>query len=831
MIGGSTNSTGAGALREGTVVGGYTLGRQLGAGEMGDVYRATGKDGAEVAIKILKLGMAGPGSEIEQRFAREAKLCAALQHPNLVSVSDHGTHEGAPFFVMPLLRGVDLDGWLLTTGPLCPEVAVAIVLQACAGVRAAHEAGVVHRDLKPANIFLDETNEEIRTVVCDFGVAKVRDEDGSLTASGAVLGTPLYMSPEQLINSKRVDARCDVWALGMVLYHALAGTSAFHETRSIGDLILALNQNAVPPIQQRAPWVSPALARVVHAALLPLDKRLATVRDLEEALLRWAPGERRLTRDKLAPIPQDRKAQVATLASLPADARELDHQADDTLVDPKLPAADAQTEPADTYVGRTLAGRYRIVVRIGSGGMGAVYEAIDTEASEDPRVVALKVMHPEAGARATETIRRFLREAKASSRIESAHVARFIDSGVDPSTGAPFIVMERLRGRDLATHLATSGALDVGPTIALFLQACDALASRARARHRSSRHQTVEPLPARRGLDHHAQGMRFRHRQAARQRGRSRMRRPSSRAAAGSSGHPSTCRPSRRRARRTSTSAPTCSAWRSRCTSLSRECARGTDARAWARSSSRSAPRTFHRSPRSRRGSTSGSARSSPRRWSATSRSASRRYASLATALERFADRQTVTQEDLVAMPVARRSLVVRPTTSGDATHLDAKATGDAVSVTANDETNIATPPGRRRRWPAVVAIGVVLAGAAGVTFAVRGKPDRPITQVPPQPAQGALGVVSAFVPPVASSAPPVEKATIAASASASASAPSSLPRLQRPRGDAPAVDGKRAGTTSTTSATSVTPPATPVGSAGSTVGRGGTATDLPIGQ
>ena len=120
-------------------------------------------------------------------------LCRTLAHPNVVAVSDHG--EQSPYLVMSLLRGKDLEECLGATGPLRPEVAVAIMLQACAGVRAAHEAGIVHRDLKPANVFIDERpNNEVSAVICDFGVAKVFDEDGALTASGAVLGTPLYMA-------------------------------------------------------------------------------------------------------------------------------------------------------------------------------------------------------------------------------------------------------------------------------------------------------------------------------------------------------------------------------------------------------------------------------------------------------------------------------------------------------------------------------------------------------------------------------------------------------------------------------------------------------------
>jgi len=449
---------------------GYRLGTKLGEGAMGEVYQATAPNGVEVAIKILRAGVAG--LDVERRFRREAMLCAALRHPHVVAVSDYGVHQGAPYFVMSLLRGSDLEQCVAEVGALRPEVAVAIILEACAGVRAAHESGIVHRDLKPANIFLHAKNQnELVAVVCDFGVAKVYDEDGALTASGSILGTPIYMAPEQLLDSKRVDARCDVWALGMVLYQALAGSAAFQDVRSVGDLILALNECRVPHLQDRAPWVPPALTRVVHAALLPLDRRIATIHELELALLRWSPAVGPLRPTDLVALDATRRANVATRANPPTHAGELTGQGDDTVVS-DLPSDRAVP---DLNLGRTLADRYRIVTRIGSGGMGAVYEAVDTLEGAESRVVAVKMMQQELGAGGLETIRRFLREAKASARIVSPHVTRFLDSGVDAASGSPFLVMERLRGKDLAALLATTGALDPGAGVALFLQACDAL--------------------------------------------------------------------------------------------------------------------------------------------------------------------------------------------------------------------------------------------------------------------------------------------------------------------------------------------------------------------
>ena len=822
-------------LSAGSVVGDYTVVRKLGSGAMGEVHEAVGRSGERVALKLLH---ATAGSvDGQRRFVREARLCAELRHPNVVSVSDHGVHAGSPFFVMPLLRGRDLEQWLAATGALRPEVAVAIVLQACAGVRAAHEAGIVHRDLKPANVFLDERGGDIRVTVCDFGVAKVCDEDGSLTASGAVIGTPLYMAAEQLLNSKRVDARCDVWALGMILYTLLTGCPALEHKRSIGDLVLALNENAIPPVQTRAPWVTPALARVVHAALLPIDQRLATVQALEDALLRWAPGERRLTLEQLVPVPEERKAVVATRATLPRDATELQEQGDDTVGGDEH----APDEGPDTFLGRSLADRYRVVARIGSGGMGAVYEAIDTSVLEraetrgqspfaigdDTRVVAVKVMHPEQGPRALDAIRRFLREAKASSRIESAHVTRFLDSGVDAATGAPFLVMERLRGRDLATHLATSGALEVGPAVTLFLQACDAL----RAAHALGIvHRDIKPS----NLFLHEEGRSVSLKVCdfgiAKQLTRDGVEASTELTRTGGMiGSPLYMSPEQAKSaknvdERTDifslalTLHETLSGvrpWEGR-TSMGEiivaVCTENVPALAalapWVDSELSAVLEK------------------------GLQRDVANRFATIddfAKALERFGERRPLAQEDLVGIPSVRRARAgaqqrgwdgaVSPVTQGGM-----KITGDAVSVTS------ASGPARHRsrRLTALGVVGLVVASATAAVLAVR--PKVGATDARPTLAQDgpSVALAAASLPSsVASVGSAAASGSATASANAAAASSGPIAASTKPAsGKRPtsALDAGHGATTST-AMTSVTAPTTPPTSS---VGRGFTATDIP---
>ncbi len=285
-------SSPAETLAPGTSLGpGYVVTRRLGGGAMGSVYEAHAAGGARVAIKVLqspsKPGGPGDAEERRARFLREAAVSATLRHPNVVPVLDHGIDDerSLPYLVMPLLEGEDLAAVLDRVGTLEPETAIAIIVQACEGLAAAHARGVVHRDVKPSNLFLERTGDgNLVTVrVTDFGLAKALDGSpdgagaaggrGALTATGRFMGTPQYVSPEQAISAKHVDLRTDVYSLAMSLYHALSGRPAFAHVRSFMGLVLELTAHEAPHLQSAAPWVSPAVTRIVHAALLR-DPRL-----------------------------------------------------------------------------------------------------------------------------------------------------------------------------------------------------------------------------------------------------------------------------------------------------------------------------------------------------------------------------------------------------------------------------------------------------------------------------------------------------------------------------------------------------------------------------
>ena len=319
------------SLPPGTLLGGkYLLGKKLGAGGMGTVFEATDPRGDLVAVKTLLVGPSavGAAAETRARFEREVSATARIHHRNVLSQLDHGVDDatGAPYLVMPRARGEDLAQLLTRLTVLEPSVAVPLIVQACRGVAAGHAAGVVHRDIKPSNLFLEEEDGVLVVKVADFGLAKVQNAGiDSLTNSGAAMGTPHYMSPEQAQDAKRVDARTDVYSLGMVLYHALTGRPAF--TTSGGFMSFLIGQAAVPHVQETAPWVRADLARAVHAAVLrAADARWPDLEEFELGLtmaVGFDMANAPLCKASIAPLSRATRADVALRAPLPVHWRDL----------------------------------------------------------------------------------------------------------------------------------------------------------------------------------------------------------------------------------------------------------------------------------------------------------------------------------------------------------------------------------------------------------------------------------------------------------------------------------------------------------------------------
>jgi len=267
----------------------YRIASVLGSGGMGTVFEGCHLElEHRVAIKVLHPEYAGQ-HDATRRFAREAKAAAALLSPHAVRVFDAGTlPNGLPFIVMEYLEGVDLGSYLEVRGPLPPDEALAILEDVCSAVGEAHERGIVHRDLKPQNIFLAEDREGNCTVkVLDFGLAKAQGLDGvgdrSLTEARTLMGTPHYMSPEQIRDAKTVDARTDVWALGVCLYKMLSGKFPF-DGKNVSVLYSEILNGTPALIASVKPDVPPAIDALLRRCLARDGTRIPNAKVLLTAL-------------------------------------------------------------------------------------------------------------------------------------------------------------------------------------------------------------------------------------------------------------------------------------------------------------------------------------------------------------------------------------------------------------------------------------------------------------------------------------------------------------------------------------------------------------------
>ena len=270
----------------------YVITRHLGEGGMGIVFEALHvRLRQPVALKFLKpAALAFP--ESVTRFEREARATGQLRGPHVAHVLDVDVDDqGLPYIVMELLTGRDLDAEMqLRPGPFPISEAVDYVVQACAGMAEAHALGIVHRDLKPSNLFLAEDEDGTRTLkVLDFGISKMMQLPSSVTSTCVSMGTPLYMSPEQVRSSKYVDQRTDVWSLGVMLYELLAGVPPFSGTAT--SCIAAIIADDVPLLSTFRADVPEALVAALAKALQKdVSQRYADVYAFAEALAPFALG-------------------------------------------------------------------------------------------------------------------------------------------------------------------------------------------------------------------------------------------------------------------------------------------------------------------------------------------------------------------------------------------------------------------------------------------------------------------------------------------------------------------------------------------------------------
>ena len=265
-------------LSAGATIGAYAIVERIASGGFGTVYRASDPVGAEVALKVLHADLCD-SREAVARFEREVRAVGRLRHPHVARIHDVGrTGQGVPFFAMELLHGTDLRGRVRAAGRLGAAEVERVLAPLCDALAAAHDKGIVHRDVKSSNVFLAGD----RVVLLDFGVAKLIDDSGErVTATHRIVGSPPCMAPEQILG-ERVDARTDVYALGVLAYELLTGRVPFAHSNPAA--VYDMHLDAPPPLPSRRAPVDAALDALVCRAMAkdPGD-RFASARELAAA--------------------------------------------------------------------------------------------------------------------------------------------------------------------------------------------------------------------------------------------------------------------------------------------------------------------------------------------------------------------------------------------------------------------------------------------------------------------------------------------------------------------------------------------------------------------
>lgn len=282
-----------------TVAGRYKVTKLIGLGGMGAVYEGEHLGiGKKVALKFVDREFAHT-EQVASRFAREARAASAIESDHIVQVFDAGMDEDRPYIVMELLRGEDLGRMLRRTNKLPVPEALNIVAQVLRGLADAHEAGIVHRDLKPDNVFLTERRSDAFVKIVDFGISKIeRTSTGTtplaLTQKGTVLGTPLYMSPEQAQAAPDLDGRTDLYSVGAILFESLAGRPP-HVGETYEQIIVSICMTDAPDLRNVDPEVPEAVARFVRRALSrDRTKRFSSARQMLVALSEILPAAKAL---------------------------------------------------------------------------------------------------------------------------------------------------------------------------------------------------------------------------------------------------------------------------------------------------------------------------------------------------------------------------------------------------------------------------------------------------------------------------------------------------------------------------------------------------------
>lgn len=412
-------------LQAGDYVNHYEIVKLLGVGGMGEVYLANdSRLKRRVAIKILPFELA-TDQTLVARFKREALAASALNHPNILTVHDIGETDSFHFIVTEFVEGKTLREYLAHTGPMPWQKACDIITHIAKALATAHRHGIIHRDIKPENIML---RPDGYVKVLDFGLAKPLKNLPSqpisfITTPGMILGTPHYMSPEQ-IRGFEVDERSDIFSLGSVFYEMLTVQAPFKGI-TMSDVIAAVLQTYPAPI-----------TRLISSSPPP-PAGLQTILD------------RALEKDRGNRF-QTMTALINELEIVSRSAPPPDTEPDATV---QLPAEKAPVPTVNDITDRILQNRYRIVRRLGQGGMGAVYEAIDERFGEPIALkeITIKVSGLTGERQKDSFIRAFEREAKSLAKANHEAIPYVRDYFFEADR--QFLVMELVRGEDLAEML------------------------------------------------------------------------------------------------------------------------------------------------------------------------------------------------------------------------------------------------------------------------------------------------------------------------------------------------------------------------------------------
>ena len=357
---------------------------QLGKGGMGSVWRAEHLElGTPAAIKLIEASIAD-SEEALARFKREAQSAATLRSPHVVQILDYGVDQGMPYIAMELLEGDSLAARLSRLGRLPPEMTATLLTHVARAVSKAHEIGVVHRDLKPDNIFIVRNDDEELAKVLDFGIAKkTRDGLGSTstpdTRTGAMLGTPFYMSPEQAIGRKAVDHRTDIWAMAVIAFECLTGRRPFVD-ETLGGLVMAICTDPIPLPSSVAQVPAGFDEWFAHGTQRDPSLRFQSAREAVEQL-------------RLVCGLEGRRS------SLPSTADQLEVMAPPQPRGWRLESTEAQLPASSITLGRSRKGRHRsmlvvaAVVAVAGAALAAV--AITSRDADQP-VAAPSAMAPAA---------------------------------------------------------------------------------------------------------------------------------------------------------------------------------------------------------------------------------------------------------------------------------------------------------------------------------------------------------------------------------------------------------------------------------------------------